>query len=500
MEAGAAQESTWNEEGGDNGDVGAVGGESASSSTWSMGSERAAGAPLVLGVRSSGVGTADGEEGGVDDRKKDDEDDDHRESKGNGEPCEDGEETETADRGIQDTTSDGTDSHADAPEVRMTDGSSRAIVFTHASPDQVWSLYCHKADFFSAPFTLGEYLDMARCVGPELREDEERAFFVLHPHGWPSDILCSCVVHLRDAIISTSNGAVRRKAAVVAELFTEPACRRQGLAKYLLRRVQQTMDELEEEVQFSVVWSPGFTRLYRELGWHPQPATVLRILLRATKPPGMPPGLPPTVEALDRDDHASLAEMDANLSLLRLSAKRDRTTHAQFEVTRRLLLRQGLHFASRWRTLTRCGAEMRPRQSPDAAFPGRWGAAVPQQKSPVCGGARGAYRALGWWHHDFVGQRLLLGRLLKLRARGQAGDVLEVLRAGVEEALSWELRELVVWQPDEDTAQAARTLGEELGLEVAAGERREMVPCLRWREGAEGDVELVDAMPYAAAW
>ncbi|KAM4065191.1 acetyltransferase (GNAT) domain-containing protein [Hirsutella rhossiliensis] len=358
------------------------------------------------------------------------------------------------------------------------------FVYQRATPAQITKHFENNSQMWAAPLSTSDYKDLHMHLSETEASIGQTAYWVLFDREAPETIISSCTTYLRDAMVNAGQGMRPVRAAVVTDIFTLPDYRRKGMATMLLSKVQQTLDEVVKRIEFSVLYSDLRPEFYGGLGWTPQPARHLRIVIGKALVE-----MPLETDELKYTRVPRLVELgkkDVNMAKLRLSGLRDdgnSKTHAQLMPTQRLM---------RWH-IVRSGIlkkkHLANRQT--------------GEERPSLHGATSKNRETGteawvWWTHDLRSRRLYIGRLVSTRVRGMEREIKKVLGMAAAEASQLGFREVVVWEPAEQTVAAAALLVEELGqgARTVEEERPDMVPCLRWHGGEQREGGLVDAQFY----
>ncbi|KAF4510014.1 hypothetical protein G6O67_001942 [Ophiocordyceps sinensis] len=356
------------------------------------------------------------------------------------------------------------------------------LVYQRATSKQITKHFENNSQMWAAPLSTRDYMDLQKHLSETEASKGETAYWVLFDREAPETIISSCTTYRRDAMVNAGHGMRPVKAAVIADVFTLPDYRRRGMATKLLREVQQMLDNLDQRVEFSVLYSDQRPEFYGGLGWTPQPARHLRIVLGKA-----PVGMPPETDELKHIRVPQLVELgnkDLNMAKLRLSGLSDHgpnKTHAQLLPTQKLM---------RWhmvRSAVLKKKQLAHRQAAVAERASLHGASCKRRETGT--------EAWAWWTHEQRAPRLYVGRLVATRVRGMERDIKAVLGVAAAEASQLGFREVVVWEPAEQTVAAAALLVEELGhgASFVEEERPDMVPCLRWHGGERREGALVDA-------
>jgi hypothetical protein len=126
------------------------------------------------------------------------------------------------------------------------------------------------------------------------------------------------------------------------------------------------------------------------------------------------------------------------------------------------------------------------------------------RKPSIKGAMAKCGRAWAYWVHDFNDDKLIL---LRLHAESGTPDttspgalplqvsIVDILWAAQQEAHSWELEKVVVWDPSPLVLAACK---EVLGRELAPRRRADgSIPCLRWKGGENKKVDWVYIEKYS---
>ncbi|KAJ4315581.1 hypothetical protein N0V84_008291 [Fusarium piperis] len=343
------------------------------------------------------------------------------------------------------------------------------LIFERLDDVRILRHYENNAKTWAAPLSTTDFLDIHFRLGT--MEGEARAFeiWALRRPDNPWGIISSCATHIREAIVSRGKGVRLTGAVIVSEIFTDPEYRTRGFAKLLLKRVQEHFDKRDDlGIDFTVIYGNGSLNWYRELGWKPLTATQLSINVERFQT---------CVECEHLREHLTfqevynLATCDTNVSKLRLSKAQGPKTHIQLLPTA-FLTRRHLYRAAFLAYKLRQGHPHTRRH----------GVSILEDDAEVS----------AWWVHDFQNRRLMIGRLFLTRLENVDELVVGVLEAAMVEAARRGLREVVLWDPSPQVVVAAMTIWDkyDTDVQVMTGERKEMVPCVRWKGGEERDVVL----------
>ncbi|PKS07148.1 hypothetical protein jhhlp_005748 [Lomentospora prolificans] len=337
------------------------------------------------------------------------------------------------------------------------------VVFTESSTEQRELSWRINGVSWSAPLNLEDHLERQALLDTK---DPGRTYYVVHRRGNPLDIVCAVESVAKTALIKPPGGSVQpTKAYGVAAVHTNPTYRKQGMAAWMLCRLQEVMDK---DSDFSVLYSGIGPEFYAKYGWNMALATqVTLFLLGSVVPPAMPEG----VKFLAREEVAPLCEKDIAKLTTRLSeSPEDGRTRVAFLPT---FEQMDWHFERN----AISARKLRDRE------PQNFGAVTAD-------GANWVY-----WIHE-VGKGTL--GILRIVAENP-GAAMDLMRAALVEAKDWGFERVTLWNPQGDIEEAARTLGveDETGVRVRFEGRQNRLPCLRWKGGERVDVLWEDNHHYA---
>ncbi|KAI9786686.1 MAG: hypothetical protein M1839_006237 [Geoglossum umbratile] len=285
------------------------------------------------------------------------------------------------------------------------------------------------------------------------------------------DVIYAAVESIRKpVVVKTREGGFSEEWSYgIASVFTPEQWRRRGFARWMMRRLGERFDGEEAGYRFSVLYS-DVGEYYSPLGWPAFPSleTILPPSASASSPETTPITTA-TLPALCERDISVLTSYVRNAPLTpdihtRLTFL---PTYAQAE----------WHFSAE--DLIASKLFTSPPRSPTTK-----------------GAISTSGETWGYWVHDYNEDKLIFLRLVSLypsspTAEEEEKAVLEtaaILRAARTEAASWDLRKVVLWNPDTRTLAACKlVLGD--GKEPEVRTRTEgSIPSLRWK-GGEGKVE-----------
>ncbi|KAI8675020.1 hypothetical protein NCS57_00401600 [Fusarium keratoplasticum] len=344
------------------------------------------------------------------------------------------------------------------------------LIFERLDDARLLRHYENNAMAWAGPLSTTDFLDVHFRLSTIPGEARAFEIWALRKPDDPLGIISSCATHLRDAIASRGKGVRMTGAVVISEIFTDPEYRTHGFAKLLLKRVQDHFDKRDDlAIDFTVIYGNGSLNWYRELGWKPVTATQLTINVERFQTCAECEN---ELEFLTLQEVCNIADCDVNVSKLRLSKAQGPKTHVQL-LPSAFLARRHLYRSALLAYKLRQGH----------TYNRHHGVSILEDE---------ATEVSAWWVHDFQNSRLMIGRLFLTRLNNVDELVVEVLEAAMEEAARRGLREVVLWDPSPQVVVAAMTIWDkyDADVQVMTGERKEMVPCVRWKGGEERDVVL----------
>jgi hypothetical protein len=314
--------------------------------------------------------------------------------------------------------------------------------------------------------TIAQYTNRETTLSQTpLSANSGTTYYVLHHKADPDLIVSACEVTAKKALVATPDGGVKAVDAYsIASVFTNPRFRAQGMAGYMLRRVQEAADETTE---CGALYSDIGRVYYTKLGWRDfRSAQVLFALgegFAVEAESGVVMLGEAEVEGLCERDVEGLEE-----EFKGLAEKGDGKTHVAFLPDFRQI---AWHFARD----TYVAQVMRGRE-------------VVHRGARTADGAAWVY-----WDHDLRENKLKVLRIVTRKedtAEKRRADVKALLLAALAEARDWDLPKVLVWAPDADVSVVATELWQELGpkLHVTFEEREDgSIPSLRWKDGKSLD-------------
>ena len=339
------------------------------------------------------------------------------------------------------------------------------VVFAEATPHQRLLSWELNGVSWAPPMTIAQYTQRETTLSETaLSANGGTRYCVLHPRGDPETIVSACEVTRKKGVVADAEGVREVEGYAIASVFTNPDYRGQGLAGYLLKKVQEMVDATAE---FGALYSDIGREYYTRLGWkdfRSAQALLTTVETKGGEEELVLPGVEGAVELIGEDEAAALCEKDVAAVKARLGRERDgaATTRIAFLPTPEQLR---WHFArDRYMCHRLLGREV------------------------VHRGARTADGA-AWilWDHDLREKKIKVLRIVTGEADGEEKrrrDVRALLLAALAEARDWDLQKVLVWAPSAEQTAAVGEIWRELGprVHVALEEREDgSIPSLRWR-------------------
>ncbi len=144
-----------------------------------------------------------------------------------------------------------------ASDVEFDEATDEQLQIVWELPTQGWEASIPKEDYMEREKYLAQL---------ELNRDSRTQHWVLYLKGYPRQVIASCQSTRRPVLISDGFGEPARQghAYSVSNVYTSSPYRRQGMAAYLLCRLQVQMDL---DGACSVLYSNSGPRYYDALGW-----------------------------------------------------------------------------------------------------------------------------------------------------------------------------------------------------------------------------------------
>lgn len=374
------------------------------------------------------------------------------------------------------------------------------VVFTRADDtirELTWRL---NGEVFAAPLELDAYVAReAQLSQQALCKDGGCTYFVLaHKHDG-THIVASCeavkktvFVAGRHTNVEGASGFLEATGYGIASVYTNPKYCRLGMAAFMLRRLQETMDK---ESECSVLYSEIGRDYYAGLGWNVFPSDQATIYLHAEdkgKEAFQQPASSKT-RYLTLEELPALCEKD--VAQMRTKFERLADDHTKTHVA----------FAPDF-------AQISWQFANEDFITG-----VMHLDKPVThrGAITHSGRSWVYWNFDWRANELSILRFVLLEedpvdANGshrfvseeeKAWDVLELLQAAAAEAAAWGLKKVLIWNPDNTTTRGIKGFHNfhETEVDVIFDERKDTaIPSLRWKGGpGEGETVWEDNQHYA---
>ncbi|PHH51983.1 hypothetical protein CFIMG_004049RA [Ceratocystis fimbriata CBS 114723] len=346
-----------------------------------------------------------------------------------------------------------------------------SIAIVLASPAQRHAAWSLNSAHWRGPLTSQAFIDReAQLSQSALASGDGGLYFVAVPKdsvegkGGHADanvepvVYASCKALRKRVLVRRPGCAVEETTAYgIGSVYTRPDMRGRGLARYMLQAVQRELDI--RGAVLSVLYSDIGRKFYADLGWVAMPARTA-VMPISKSLAGEPEGVTwlsdedlQRVTAQDTKQlHDSLAT-DASSPTARIAFLPD-FAQLDWSLQRSQITAQALPTS-----VSQTTAVLRRR-----------GAQTSSGTSWV------------WWDHRLHDGQLKILRLAVDGADATARETL--LRAAHHEAAAWGLSEVVVWDPR--GAEFSEVIDRDLG-----------VPCLRWQNGEEKNIEWVCNEYYA---
>ena len=355
------------------------------------------------------------------------------------------------------------------------------VMFSEATQEQrqlAWEL---NGASWAPPIPLDTYVSYkAHLSEEELVRDKRCQYWVLHLKGYPRQIIASCET-TRKALLISENGVSREGFGyAIASVHTNPAYRRQGMAGYMLRRLQAHMDAGDSDC--SVLYSDIGKMYYASFGWKvfPSKQATLTLLPSPTSTPVLGPqndesssqplfkhSEPSRVRYLEQKDLRDLCEVDE----MQLSSQFDQMaadgkTHIAFLPSY---------------------AQIAWQLARSEFVAGTLFEKAPTYKGAITEDARSWI----YWGHDWREKKLKVLRIvhaISTTVHQRIENTKLLLESALVEASTWGLPKVLVWNPGEVITRGCKAAGNAHpnDVRIVFDERADAsIPSLRWAKGRD---------------
>ena len=332
-------------------------------------------------------------------------------------------------------------------------------VFTEATPELQKIAWQLNGAAWAAPMELEDYIAREIYLSRQgLSKGGGCKYWVLHRKDDPKHIIASCE-SIRKTVLIAGGGQGFAKAIGygIASVYTNPKYRRLGMAGFMLRKLQEQIDQ---DGAFSALYSDIGKIYYAQLGWpvFPSDQATLHLL------PGQDfkPTQPHRTKYLQKEELEPLCDRDVAAMEKKFEALgSDRRVHIAFSPSYDQIAWQLAREDFMTQILYKKDIEWR-------------GAVTVDGKSWI------------YWDHDWRYQKLKIMRIVTSDPESEEqklSDISVLLEAALEEASRWELQFVVVWNPDEDTTQGIKAVGNshEESVKIIFDERTGSIASFRWQ-------------------
>ncbi|KAI0202307.1 hypothetical protein F4808DRAFT_71959 [Astrocystis sublimbata] len=353
-------------------------------------------------------------------------------------------------------------------EITMRDRVT-TVHFGQATPDQLAPCRKLAGAEFGKPLDIQEYLEQESYLDqkPLVRDGRCHTWCLSLAHH-PTEVLATCKTILREILVKEYSGVSWQTAYCIACVATDPRYRGQGLASQLLKNVSQWLDG-PGQARASVLYTSigdfydrrGWKKVaayQTSLSWPPDLLVADRRQLPSTRPitnleiPGL----------CDRDVKDVESRIDSLLPQLK-------ELHLCVLPTANLIT--WLHDRSDF-----VGTKLK--------------GAPPQSHGSICNSAD----CWLYWYHDFRKGRLAVQRIRMPdetdRPHGSA--VAAMLLDAIEEARTWDLAQVIIWEPSSLLLDAISLLRDIYNVQSDTRARIDKsVSSIRWMHGDETTTTIV---------
>ena len=139
------------------------------------------------------------------------------------------------------------------------------VVFTEATPEQRELSWRLNGVSWASPLSIDEYVGRETALSQTtLSGNGGTRYFILHHKNDHNAILSACEVTRKEVLVADATGTRILEGYAIASVFTAPEYRGHGLARHLLIKVREAVDETAE---FGALYSDIGRSFYTKLGW-----------------------------------------------------------------------------------------------------------------------------------------------------------------------------------------------------------------------------------------
>ncbi|KAI2640798.1 hypothetical protein GGS26DRAFT_586793 [Hypomontagnella submonticulosa] len=342
-----------------------------------------------------------------------------------------------------------------------------SVVFSEATTPEV-KIQCSKlaSTAFGKSLSKAEYLEREEFLGTlPLTQRSGWRFWSLTRVDNPEQVLAMCKTMHRDLLVrdDTNRRQPRQEQGYcVVSVVTDASYRGRGLASILLKSVAQWMDGPGGAMASMLYSDVG--EFYVSKGWDIHEAFQSTLTVPVSLSPEAPVINFPETRLLTADDIPNLCDRDV---------KSLRNHHETYDLAVEQTLVTVLPTTNLITWL----------QARTGFMNDKTNGVVPRTKGSICESA-GAWL---YWYHDLRHRKLTIQRVklpLDPSNATTTRALARLLLDALEEALKWQISDVVVWNPSPQLHDAMKILSEEMGIEIK-NEKREstQLPCFRWRGG-----------------
>ncbi|KAI1382450.1 hypothetical protein F4677DRAFT_452146 [Hypoxylon crocopeplum] len=340
------------------------------------------------------------------------------------------------------------------------------VIFSEATASPEARIRCSKlaSTAFGKSLSLAGYLEREEYLGSlPLARGTGWRFWSLVRADDPEQILAMCKTLHRDLLVRDSQPGMRREQGYcICSVITDAPYRGRGLASVMLKHVAEWLDG-PGNATASILYSE-VGDFYVSRGWDMLDAFQSTLTATPSFPPQEQRAKLPETRLLTGDDIPTLCERDIEGLAIDFE---------KYDLAPDTILATVLPTADMLNWL-QCRADFMNAHTNDT---------LPQTKGSLCESAD----AWLFWYHDLRHQQLIIQRVRPPPNRSGVAATQALARLlldALEDAVRFEVPNVIVWNPSPELHKAMKFLGEEMGIEVTH-EKRETknVPCLRWRGG-----------------